>query len=192
MAATIPTIASPAAAGAGFDSPLAMLGECHRRVERQCATLRRLVPHLAAQGSDGAAREAAEAVLRYFELAAPHHHADEEEDLFPALLESMAGSDAVCLREIIASLRAEHREFERRWAALRPALRAIAAGQPARLAAADVEAFASLYARHIAREEGELLPMAERLLAAEELGRIGEAMQRRRGLVPGATPRPPR
>lgn len=41
--------------------------------------------------------------MRYFDTAARHHE-DEEQDLFPALLESMAGSDAVCLRELTASL----------------------------------------------------------------------------------------
>lgn len=182
------TIASPggSAAGTGFDTPLAMLGECHRRVERQCATLVRLVPHLAAHGSDTAAREAASAVLRYFDLAGPKHHADEEEDLFPALLESVAGSDAVCLRELTARLAAEHREFERRWAVLGHTLQEVAQGRPAQLSSADVQGFADLYARHIACEEGELLPMAERLLGDAEIARIAGAMQRRRGLRPDA------
>lgn len=171
-----------AAAAAGFDAPLAMLADCHRRVERQCATLARLAPHLRAHGSDGAAREAATAVLRYFDTAAPNHHADEEEDLFPALIESMAGSDAVCLREIIGGLLSDHRELDRRWAALRRVLEAVVAGQPATLPSADVQDFADLYARHIAREEGELLPMAGRLLGDAQLERLGDAMRRRRGL----------
>jgi hypothetical protein len=41
-----------------------MLKECHRRVEDQCDTLLRLVPHVAAHGSDAAAAEAAAAVVR--------------------------------------------------------------------------------------------------------------------------------
>jgi hemerythrin-like domain-containing protein len=167
---------------AGFESPLTMLAECHRRVERQCATLARLAPHLAANGSDTAAREAATAVLRYFDTAAPNHHADEEQDLFPALLESMAGSDAVCLRQIIERLLAEHRTLDRHWTALRRTLQAVAEGRDARLDGADVEAFAALYARHIALEEGELIPMAARLLGDAELQRLGDAMRARRGL----------
>jgi len=165
----------------GFETPLAMLAECHRRVEDQCATLRRLVPHLACHGSDQAATEAAQAVLRYFDLAAPKHHADEEVDLFPALLESMAGSDAVCLRDIIAALQADHVAFDARWQSLRATLTQVAAGQAALLDGAAVEAFAEAYAGHIAREEGELLPMAGRLLDDDTLARIGQAMRRRRG-----------
>jgi hypothetical protein len=45
-----------------------------------------------------------------------------------------------------------------------------------------VEAFASLYRRHIEREEAELLPRAAATLAAHELATIGGAMARRRGV----------
>lgn len=177
---------SIAAPGAGrlapdFETSLAMLAECHRRVEHQCATLQRLAPHLDAHGSDRAAAEAAQAVLRYFDLAAPNHHADEEQDLFPALLESMAGSDAVCLREIIAFLQADHLALERQWLVLRAVLQQVADGQPARLDPLAVAQFARHYDAHIAREEGELLPMAERLLSAQALEDIGRSMRRRRG-----------
>ena len=105
-----------------------MLSACHGRIERQCATLRRLVPHLASHGADGEARTAAANVMRYFDTAAKHHHADEEEDLFPALIESMAGSDPVCLRELTAGLAAEHRELEARWRRVRVVLERVVAG----------------------------------------------------------------
>lgn len=59
-------------------------------------------------------RRAAHAVMRYFDSAARHHHEDEELDLFPALLESMAGSEAVCLRDLTASLCNDHRRLEQR------------------------------------------------------------------------------
>jgi hemerythrin-like domain-containing protein len=175
-----------AGSAAGFDTPLALLAECHRRVERQCVTLQRLAPHLAAHGSDTAAAEAASAVLRYFDLAAPKHHADEEDDLFPALFEAVAGSDAVCLRGIVDHLRDDHRVLERQWHALRAVLQEVAAGSPASLDAAAVAAFAGRYAAHIALEEGELLPMAQRLLSDAAVERIGQAMRARRG--DGAAP----
>lgn len=185
--ALIPQIAAPgsAAVAPSFDAPLAMLAECHRRVERQCATLARLVPHLAAHGSDAPARDAAQAVLRYFDTAAVHHHADEEQDLFPALIEAMAGSDAVCLRQMSERVRTDHHALDRRWAALRRTLQTVAGGEPARLDAAEVQGFADAYAGHIAFEEAEVLPMAERLLDPSALQRIGDAMRRRRGLPGG-------
>lgn len=174
----LPGHATPAV---GFEVPLEMLAACHGRVQAQCATLRRLAAHLARQGADRQAQDAAAALMRYFDTSAVHHHADEEVDLFPALIESMAGSDAVCLRELTASLAAEHRELEQRWRALHHRLELVTRGVAAILPDDDVHDFIELYERHIAREEAELLPMAGRLLSDAELDRIGQAMRARRG-----------
>ncbi len=168
----------------GFEVPLEMLAACHGRVQHQCETLLRLLAHLQDHGSDRPAQEAACAVMRYFDTAARHHHDDEEHDLFPALLESMAGSDAVCLRELTAALCADHRSLEHRWTALRRGLQQVADGQASTLDDADVPGFVQSYAQHIAREESELLPMAARLLSDADKDRIGLSMRARRG--PGA------
>ena len=180
MNTTFPGFSTPAA---GAEAPLEMLSACHDRMARQCATLRRLVPHLADHGVDEAARTAAASVMRYFDTAAKHHHADEEEDLFPALIESMAGSDAVCLRELTERLKVEHRALEVAWQCVRGVLERVARGESVRLAPADVEALVDQYQRHIEREEKELLPMAARLLSDDDLARIGRAMRERRGIA---------
>jgi len=180
MPPPLPGHSSPAA---GFDAPLDMLDACHQRLERQCETLCRLVPHVAAHGADMQAREAAQAVMRYFDRSAVDHHADEEQDLFPALLEAMAGSDAVCLRELTAQLTQQHRELEAAWRGLRGVLARLAAGQAAALDPAAVEHLVAAYRQHLAREEAELLPMAARLIDAATLQRIGQAMAARRGLA---------
>jgi hemerythrin-like domain-containing protein len=159
-----------------------MLSACHDRIETQCATLRRLVPHLLVHGVDEEARAAATRVIRYFDTSALHHHADEEDDLFPALIESMAGSDAICLRDMIDGLTADHRALAACWRHLRAILERIAAGERVPLLFDDVEALAVRYERHIEREEKELLPMAARLLSDDDLARIGRAMRARRGI----------
>jgi hypothetical protein len=164
----------------GPEGPVASLSACHRRLLQQCGSLRGLAAQLNERGADPPAREAAGAVMRTFDSAAHHHHADEELDLFPALIESMAGSDAVCLRELTEALTAEHRELQQRWHALRAALERAGRGDTAALNVDAVEAFVGLYQRHIAREEAELLPMAQRLLNDDELQRIGSAMRARR------------
>jgi len=166
----------------GFEVPLEMLSACHHRIERQCATLRRLVAHLASNGADEDARIAATAVMRYFDTSAKDHHADEETNLFPALIDAMAGSDAVCIRDLIDALTLDHRVLESHWQRLRQALQGIEAGAPLPLASVDVEPFITLYEQHIAREESELLPMAARLLGDEALDRVGQAMRERRGI----------
>jgi hemerythrin-like domain-containing protein len=176
---SLPGFSSP---GASTEAPLEMLAACHGRIERQCETLQRLLPHVQAHGADAAAQQAARAVMRYFDSAAVHHHEDEEQDLFPALREAMAGSDAVCIRELTDGLVQDHRRLEGLWRALRAALVALAEGQAQTLDAAVVGEFMAAYEAHMARENDELLPMAARLLDDATLARIGQAMRERRGI----------
>lgn len=170
------------APAAGFEAPLEMLSACHGRVERQCQTLLRLLPHLAANGPDRAAREAARNVMRYFDTSARHHHADEEQDLFPALLGSAPDTELAPLRALIAALQAQHRELEQAWGALRRTLEGISEGTARELDAAEVGRLAGLYRSHIAREEAELLPLAARVLDSAQLDGVGRAMRMRRGI----------
>ena len=167
---------------AGFEVPLEMLSACHGRVERQCQTLLRLVPHLAANGPDQAAREAAQSVMRYFDTSARQHHADEEEDLFPALLQAAPDAGLAPLRELIDTLRAQHRELEQVWGQLRAKLDGILPGMKPELGADEVERLVKLYRSHIAREEEELLPLAARFLGDAQLDVVGRAMRARRGI----------
>lgn len=179
MPTSIPGFSSP---GASTEAPLEMLAACHGRIEHQCETLQRLLPHVQAHGADSAARQAARAVMRYFDSAAVHHHEDEEQDLFPALREAMAGSDAVCIRELTDGLVQDHRRLEGLWRALRAALDALAEGRTQALDASVVGDFMAAYAAHMARENDELLPMAARLLDDAALAHIGQAMRQRRGI----------
>lgn len=167
---------------AGFEVPLQMLSACHGRVERQCQTLLRLVPYLAANGPDQAAREAAQNVMRYFDTSARHHHADEEEDLFPALLRSAPDAELARLRALIDVLLGQHRELERIWGKLRSKLEDIGLETKPGLDADEVGRMVELYRSHIAREESELLPLAARLLGDTQLDTVGRAMRLRRGI----------
>jgi hemerythrin-like domain-containing protein len=180
MTINFPGFSGPAAS---TEAPLEMLVACHTRIDRQCTTLKRLASHLLEHGCDSKARTAAAGIVRYFDTAAVHHHADEETDLFPALIESMAGSDAVCIRELTTGLTAEHRTLEAQWRRLRRSLEKIAGGEPAHLPADTVEAFTAGYERHMRVEEDELLPMAARLLGDHDIERIGKAMRARRGIA---------
>jgi hemerythrin-like domain-containing protein len=174
---SIPGFSAPAAV---TGSPLAMLSACHHRIEAQCATLRCLVSHLLARGVDDEARAATNKLIAFFDTATMQHHADEEDDLFPALIESMAGSDAICLRQMIDGLTADHRTLEACWQHLRGVLERIAAGECVPLVADEVEVLAACHERHMEREERELLPMAARLLSDEDLARLEHAMRGRR------------
>ena len=97
---------------AGLDQPFAMLSACHERLYRMLQLLERLAAHLPDNGCDPHAVGAARDLTRYFDVAAPAHHEDEERHVLPAL--RAAGDDAFA-----AQLEQEHHEMRRRWAELR-------------------------------------------------------------------------
>jgi hemerythrin-like domain-containing protein len=161
-----------------FDDPLGMLSACHGRIERQLATLERLQRHLPEHGCDADARAAARAILRYFDTAAPNHHADEEASLFPRL-QQKAPERA---DRLIADLEREHAALAAHWRRLRPVLSGIVAGARADLSPRQVGAIRAAYTAHIAREESELLPLAAATFDARALAEIGSEMAARRSI----------
>lgn len=165
----------------GFDEPFEMLEACHERVQRSLALLGRLIAHVDAHGHDAQSRSAAHDVLRYFELAAPHHHEDEERHVFPRLL---AQGDAAVV-QAVQRLRDEHVRIGELWARLRPVLQAWSGEAAAGAVPGDfrdaAQAFAELYAGHIPVEEGLVFPAARAGLGPEELRAMGDEMRERRG-----------
>ena len=72
----------------GFDDPIGMLKDCHRRIESFLGILCVVVDR--AQGRDLTfeERDAVKAALQYFRTGGQRHTADEEESLFPRLRKS--------------------------------------------------------------------------------------------------------
>jgi len=167
---------------AGYDDPLGMLLGCHRRIEKKIGTLKALSAHLSAKGMDAEASTAAQAVLRYFDVAAAHHHADEEENLFPMLASRITDpAERERFKQLDADLRGEHREIERVWLRLKKPLEGVAEGLHRPIPETDVHAFATLYTRHIKAEESVFRSLIERWLAPADLRALGHAMAERRG-----------
>jgi len=164
---------------AGYDQPLEMLASCHERMRARLDTLARLVDHLRVRGRDAAAVDAARSVLRYFDEAAPHHHADEEQSLFPRL--SAANPEAS--GPLIAAIEADHAGLAATWLRVRPGLAAIAEERGAALDADAVAALRAGYHAHIDLEERELIPLAASTLDSAALAEIAAEMAARRGLT---------
>lgn len=173
-------VAGFSAPAAGFEAPFELLQACHEKVLRMSDLLERLVVHVETHGADASARSAAADVLRYFDLAAPKHHEDEERHVFPALLAQ--GDARQC--EAVARLQAEHQQFERDWARLRTVLRAWRDGAATPATVHDVRplvaGFVEMNRRHVELEETLTYPAARSLFDADELVRMGAEMQARR------------
>jgi hemerythrin-like domain-containing protein len=163
----------------GFEQPFAMLEACHERVERTLTLLQRLRAYVREQPADEPARQAARDVLRYFDVAAPLHHQDEELHVFPLLLAQGAPSVVA----VVHHLQHDHLCMAADWAAARGCLLAMADGTLERFGADDevrLDQFAQRYQQHIQAEEGTAYPCAQALLAQGELHAMGLEMAARR------------
>jgi hemerythrin-like domain-containing protein len=187
MTATI-EFRSPAS---GFDEPLELWLACHERVQRFCRLLERLRQHVDERGADREAADSAASIRRYFNEAAPRHHADEELDLFPRLLTRLAeetteidAASAARVRSAIDTLTAEHRANEALWAAIDATLALIEQGVAARLDAGQVNTFGRTYDRHIHVEESIVKPAMLRHLSDADWKDVGTVMAQRRGVMP--------
>ena len=162
-------------------------------LQAHCAAL---AGDASASASQRAGQAAAQAQRRAaFQATLAWHRADLEHDIFPALFTSMAGSDAVCIRDMRERLAAQLDALAAQWRRLQALLAAATAATaiaaaPAHLPA-EGEALCALCRAIVDFETRELLPMAERLLDDATLAQLGAAMGARRAAAtsrPGAWP----
>lgn len=168
-----------------FDQPVAVLKHCHGRIRKQLATLEKLLAHLPQHGADEQARQAAQAVLKYFDKAAQLHQDDEEQDLIPMLHAVAQGEDAATLQALAPVILQDHKDMDAMWQDLHEQLSLIAGGGATQLSGSTVERFTQRYLNHMEREENTMAPMAVRLFSPEQMAQLGLAMRRRRGIEAG-------
>jgi hypothetical protein len=152
-----------------IDAPLTGFSRCHAG----------MLSRLQFSGELPALLEAAERsrriatdMLDLFGKAVIEHHAEEEDDLFPAVLRSAhpsAEHDRVAA--LVEQLTAQHRAVERIWQELEPALRLASRGKPAVLDGQQLQELVQRYQGHARLEEQQFLPLAQ-----EILGRNGAHM----------------
>jgi hemerythrin-like domain-containing protein len=160
-----------------FSDPLGLLRACHERVFKHCDIVENLAAHLADQGVDQEAREAAAQVHRYFSVAAKHHHQDEEQDLYPRLIRQ-----SLKLADLIHAFKQEHQQLDALWAEIEPLLAKPSTIEDIETFQSLAERFADAYRRHARRENSDLLDMAQHIFGSDELKQIGQAMAERRGV----------
>jgi len=176
----------------GFDQPLGLLSDCHRRIENFLGMMIRVLER-SQHGNkplEPQEREALEAAIQYFDVAGPRHTQDEEESLFPRLRASNDPNAHAALARM-QSLEEDHRHADTMHAEVKQLCRRWLETGP--LPVADSHRLGQLlgelqhiYTRHLSLEDNELFPLAARVLNHQQLEEVGQEMARRRGLsMPG-------
>lgn len=164
----------------GFDDPLGMLEDCHRRIEHFLKVLDTVAGRARGRALDQEETGAVQGALHYFRVGGSRHTDDEEVSLFPRL-----NTHPSAPTDTLNTLENEHQHAEglhylvdrlfMTWLndrKLRPEQQ-----QQLDQAMTQLE---QLYARHIDLEESILFPAAAKLLNHEQLAAIGEEFRRRR------------
>lgn len=170
----------------GFDEPLGLLSDCHRRIEWFLGALLHVSREEEGRPLSAIGRRALEQAVGYFDTAGPRHTADEEEDLFPRLRASQSG-EAAAVMAVVDRLEDDHRQVEAGHATVKRLVTTWL--EEDRLGATEwralVETLESLqrtYQAHIAVEDHQVFPAASRILSEAEIEEVGRAMAARRGV----------
>lgn len=164
----------------GFDDPLGILADCHRRIERFLDVLCRIATNSQCRELTSQEAEAVVAALRYFRESGVRHNADEEESLFPRL----RGLDATIVAEVDA-LEAEHQRASMLHATIERSFHiwlvtgSVTAADCGVLAA-DANKLRKLYQAHIETEEQLIFPRAAVLLDPSAIAEMGAELKARR------------
>jgi len=168
----------------GFDEPLGLLSDCHRRIEHFLSVLTLITEQTGGVALDASERVQLEGALQYFAVAGPRHTADEEESLFPRL-EASGNPQAEEALETLRRLERDHLEANdlhavvdrlvRQW--LRDGTLPL---ETTRTLDDTLGRLRSLYGQHIAVEDQQLFPAAARILSTDDLHQIGREMAARR------------
>ncbi|HET9978011.1 MAG TPA: hemerythrin domain-containing protein [Burkholderiaceae bacterium] len=154
---------------AADDAPVQEFSHCHDSIFAQLTALARL-PELARAALQ--ARHVAETSERFMREVVLVHHAEEEQELFPAVLQSArAGAERDKVQALVERLTRDHREVEHAWSQLAPQVHAVARGREGTIDAARLAAFVARYRAHAEHEEKVFLPLASAIL-----GRNGNHM----------------
>jgi hypothetical protein len=146
-------------------SPIDDFSQCHAGILGHLKDLDSLPTLLPAAAR---VRQIAAETLAFFRDAVFEHHAQEEAELFPAVLASAAkGAEQRRVRAMVDMLTAEHRRIEAAWTLLEPHLKALAKGREDGLDVDDIHALVADYRAHAQYEEASFLPLAQAILGRD-------------------------
>ncbi len=171
-----------------FHTPLGLLSDCHRRIEKFLYQLLAVAEQAKGDPLSDVQRPALDTALRYFRGAAPLHTQDEEASLFPRMRATRDPRAAAALKAL-ERLEADHQVADAAHAEVdRLGREWLDAGRleppDAERLIATLRELRELYRRHIAVEDNEVFVLAGSLLPPDQVEALGREMAIRRGLDP--------
>jgi len=158
-----------------FSDPLGLLKACHQRILGFCDLLEKVNDHLQQHELDDDARQAIGRILHYFTTAGKLHHLDEEQDVFPLLIDQ-----SLKMADIIHHLKQDHLQLDSAWAQLEPLLSKPETIESDPDFSDKVATLCTTYRNHIRKEEDEFLSTAQHILGNDQLKLLGKNMKKRR------------
>ncbi|WP_395145892.1 hemerythrin domain-containing protein [Armatimonas sp.] len=168
---------------AGFDEPVRMLSDCHRRIEQFLESFLDVAKN-ASEHLNAEDRGQLVAALRYFAHSGQLHTSDEDESLFPRLRAHANKLRVQMALETLDHLDRDHQlAHEEHAAAEVLGHRWLSAGHLSgddRVSlVASLESLQELYRAHILLEETFVFPLAIEVLSPAEITRVGAEMRLR-------------
>lgn len=157
-----------------FAQPIDMLYACHDKVRRFCSQVNMLPDYIAENGRNDVVLQATRQISQYFNVAAPLHHEDEEENFFPLLLQY-----APQAQESIDELLRQHESLHANWSAVAEEFARLEKDADYQLNSEVLQRFTAGYDMHLGIEEP-LFEMGKTFIPKEKLTEIGEIMAARR------------
>lgn len=167
-----------------IDAPLPAFAQCHAGILETLRAAEELPDLLSAAAR---ARKLTVELLEMFDQVVIPHHADEENELFPAVLRSaQVGAERERVQGMVAHLVREHRKVEKIWKHVEPAVRTAARGGDIFVDTEQLRELVQTYLAHARYEEGEFLPLAQEILGRDSnhMAALGLSLHMRHTRIP--------
>ncbi len=167
-----------------FEAPIDLLLSCHEKILHFSSTLVELSTVLEKEGWSNELTTTSDQIRRYFNIASPEHHLDEEHHLFPAIIAldpELTQPESIEILQLLNRLIKEHVESDAQWQSLNKMLEE---------KTEDFEALKKLSLQfknnmheHAAIENEHIFPYAKAHISEKELKKIGLEIAERRGIA---------
>lgn len=170
-------------AEAAFSHPLTLLTSCHEKILHFSSALVKLSEKLQQQGWSDNSNVSAGQIRRYFNIAAPEHHKDEELHLFPAIIaldKDLQDPEIKTQLGLINLMIKEHVETDALWETLDNLLASHSEAFD-ELNAMAIQ-YAAELAQHAELENTEIFTFAEQRIDKATFEQMGKDIAKRRGI----------